>query len=94
MAVAQLWTVGFCLVCLPLHSAWLVEYDQKGFVSPLGHLPTQAIAELRSLVDKLEASGEVLSEQNNVTLNPHLRHQESRRPRCPPPGYRAFCKVS
>ena len=26
MAVAQLWTVAFCLVCLPLHSAWLAEY--------------------------------------------------------------------
>eukprot|EP00439_Symbiodinium_sp_Y106_P045695 s2993_g5.t2 len=56
--------------CGPWHSAWFA----CRFI--LRHLPTQAIAELRSLVDKLEASGEVLSEQNNVTLNPHLRHQE------------------
>ena len=46
-------------------------------MSPSGSLVAQAIAELRSLVDKLEASGEVLFVRTeHVTPNPHLRHQE------------------
>mmetsp|Transcript_63044 Transcript_63044/g.117969 ORF Transcript_63044/g.117969 Transcript_63044/m.117969 type:complete len:279 (+) Transcript_63044:50-886(+) len=57
-------------------ASWLSEYHQQGFVTPLGSMPAKITGKLQSLVEKLEADGEVLSEQNNVTLNPHLAHAE------------------